>query len=142
VKRLLRATARYFSPHQGNDAIMVEPYHKQMQILLDIQLQFETLKDEVEINPAFSSENADLETLKEPLKRNLGCIEEYLNEIVDEYEKFYKVHQSSDPTLSLSKLPKLGEFIGKPTSESDIRKKFIEPVHRIMEALLHHLTSE
>ncbi len=145
VRRLLRATARCLSPNQNDDdAIMItiEPYHKQMQALIDIQLQFETFKDEVEINPALSSENADLKTLQETLKRNLGSIEEYLNDIVDEYEKVYKLHRNTTPTLPISKLPKLGEFIEKYSSGSDLATKFIRPAYQVMKVLLNLLTSE
>lgn len=144
VKRLLRATAQCLSPNQNDDAIMIaiEPYHKQMQALIDIQLQFETFKEEVEINPALSSENAELETLQETLKRNLDSIEDYLNDIVDEYEKIYTMHLNTTPTLPLSKLPKLGEFIGKHSGESDIKTKFRRPAYQVMKVLLNLLTSE
>lgn len=108
ARRLLRATARCFSS-DGNSLnvtmIILEPYEKQMQEIIDIQLQFETFIDEVESNPTLFSGGAGPTVLKGHLK----SIEGYLNDIIDEYENLYNVRADA-LTLSISKLPRLEEF--------------------------------
>jgi hypothetical protein len=137
IRRLLRAKARTISHDKsGSEVTMIrfEPYDKQMQTLIDIQLQFETLKEEAENHPSLLSAVDGLTT-------KLTNIESYLNDIVGEYEDCYK----SFPDNGLKPLPellKLQEFIGPYKLANGFKEKFKKPAHEVMEGLLKLLTSE
>ena len=135
VKRLLRATAQYLPPNQSETMILIEPYSKQMQALVDIQLQFETFVDEIKSNPKpFSTK------VSPTMKSDLETLEQYLNQIIDEYEALYKKHRplSTTTTLPLSELVKLKSFIGTRSFENE----FFIAGHRVRDALRERLISE
>jgi len=130
ARRILRATARESA--QGMILVRINPYGKELQTLIDIQLQFETLIDEVEARPDlfFSIGNAN------NLKSNLSSIEEYLNDIVDEYENLYQIQTGNSSSLPITKLPKLAEFIGKYRNAVDFQNRFKKPAREITGELL------
>ena len=88
---------------------MLEPYDKQMQTLVDIQLQFETFEDDLKQNSTLFPDDQ----MRNVLKIYFDIIEKYLHDIVEEYEDHYQKLTPSniDKTLPLYKLPKLKNFI-------------------------------
>ena len=150
VRRLLRATARCLPSAQDDvklvaatgkyeDMIMLEPYDKHMQELTRVQLQFETLRDEVASNytifPRTTRLNEDLVTI-------LTDIEEYLGHIITEYENHYRTPPSADHKLPISSLPRLNEFIKTFRYAVDFRVEFQMRVGQVMTVLHELLTSE
>jgi len=140
VRRLLRATARCLPPNQNDSEkimIMTAPYDKQMQILIGVQLQFETFIDQVDSNPTlFSTQTTNT------LKTELSCIEKYVNDIIGEYEDLYKINPDTTSQLaSIDKLPKLKEFIGKYSYADRFKEDFKHPAHEVMRILLDILNS-
>lgn len=135
VRRILRGAARCYLPNQNETIITREPYDKQMQALISTQLQFETLKVEVDSLSTLFSGKIDLTILLS----NLVYIEKYLNDIIGEYEDLYKNYPYDAPTIPISKLPKLGEFIGKYKNAIDFQEKFQEPAHQLIRLDLRNL---
>ena len=133
VKRLLRATAQYLPPTQSETMILIEPYFKQMQTLVDVQLQFETFVDEINSNPNLFSTK-----VSPTMKSDLETFEQYLNQIIDEFEAIYKKLGPLGTTLPLSELVKLKNFIGTRSFENE----FFIAGHRVRDALRGRLISE
>ena len=137
IRRLLRAKARAITEVNGAkvEMIVVSPYDKQAQQLVHVQLQFETLKEEVESRKDLFSGVPELQDLY----AKLGTIESYLNEIVGEYEdKFNLFHKGDLQPISL--FPKLAEFIGPFETANDFKTRFKQPAKEIVGGLLKLLT--
>ena len=128
VRRLLRAKARD-NPAMKDTLVRAQPYDEQMQILLDVQLDFEAFKHQAQSNsllfPADSGVQADLDS-----------IEKYLNEIVGEYETHFSLFTGGPPpTLPLARLCKLKDFIAKRQDGTHFDKRFKGPFHSVVAAL-------
>jgi hypothetical protein len=139
IKRLLQARARSISRNEeGEEVTVIEkaPYDEQMQALIAIQLQFESLADEAKSNPDLFSGIEELKDLPSYLK-NMG---EYLHCIVNEYEDSYRLF-SSDSLLAIEKLPELREFISTPHHKERITK-FRDPAYKAIAGLQKLLTSK
>ncbi len=141
VRRLLRGTAQYLPPDQQVTMILIEPYDKQMQVLIEIQLQFETFVDDVkqENSPLFPKDQPN-DQMRNVLKIYFKIIQHYLHAIVKEYENHYKILTSSNTktALSIYQLPKLKNFI----DEKSKRNTFFILGHRVREVLRDQLISE
>ena len=133
VRRLLRATARTLTDVKGTptEVIKLSPYDRQMQKLVKVQLQFETLKEEAESEKELFSGVLELQNLDE----TLGTIESYLRDIVTEYEESYKLFHEGDPQ-AISQFPKLAEFIGPYEHATDFKTNFRQPAKRIVAGIL------
>jgi hypothetical protein len=133
VRRLLRATARTITEVNGTttELIKLSPYDRQMQKLVQVQLQFETLKEEAESEKDLFAGVPELQDLN----KNLGTIESYLHDIISEYEKSSKLFQRGDPQ-PLSEFKKLAEFIGPYDSATDFKAKFKKPAKDIVQGIL------
>jgi hypothetical protein len=133
VRRLLRATARTIADVNGTttEVIKLSPYDRQMQKLVQVQLQFETLREEAESEKALFSGVPELQALDE----TLGTIESYLNDIVGEYEDSYRLFHGGD-LQPVSQFPKLAEFIGPYETATDFKTKFKQPAKQILKGIL------
>jgi len=136
VRRLLRATAQYLPPDRTEIMIMLEPYDKQMQTLVDIQLQFETFEDDIEQNSTLFPDDQ----MRNVLKIYFDIIEKYLHDIVEEYEEHYQKPTLSyiDKTLPLYKLPKLKNFIDDDSKDN----KYFKLARRARKVLRKQLNWE
>jgi membrane protein implicated in regulation of membrane protease activity len=133
VRRLLRATARTITEVNGTttEVIKLSPYDRQMQKLVQVQLQFETLKEEAESEEALFTGVPELQNLQGTLE----TIEKYLNRIVSEYEDSSKLFHSGDPQ-PLAEFPRLAEFIGPYESATDFKTEFKKPAKEIVKGIL------
>jgi hypothetical protein len=122
VRRLVRAKAR------ANDLIRGEPYDEQMESLLDIQLNFESLKHQAEANPQLFPINSGV-------RNALESIETYLNRIMDEYEKKLSLFAGAPATLPLAQLGELKEFIADHRAGTDFDKFLKGAFHNLVAAL-------
>ena len=115
--------------------ILIEPYFKQMQTVVDVQLQFETFVDEINSNPNLFSTK-----VSPTMKSDLETLEQYLNQIIDEYEALYKKlgPWGTTTALPLSELVKLKSFIDTRSFENE----FFIAGHRVRDALRGRLISE
>lgn len=135
IRRLLKAEARYLPPNVfDSDEIMIKigPYKKQLQALIDIQLIFERLMKEA---------NTDLfldVPEKDDIIQHLSKIENYLNDIIDEYESSYKILPQGDYYL-LSSLPELKGFIKSAKSSPDFKGMFKAPNKEIQSIIMELL---
>jgi hypothetical protein len=93
-------------------------YSEQMGELIDIQLDLEALGKEV-----VASTNSFTDARK--LESDIRAIEEYLNELIDEYEKKFQQFMSGHGSLSLTEPPQLHDFLG-PYQTSRFRTAFVE----------------
>lgn len=137
IRRLLRARARTVTDINGLkvEVIKLSPYDRQMQKLVHVQLQFETLKEEAESQKDLFSGVPELQALDQTLE----TIESYLNLIVGEYEGSYKLFHKGD-LQPISEFKNLAEFIGPYASAKDFKTKFKEPAKQIVGGILKLLT--
>lgn len=121
ARRLLRAKAVRPSPDDNRDDILIhrDIYNEQMQILNDVQLELETIKQEVKTSIDTSS-NAF--TNPHELKRSINSIESYLRKIVNEYEEKFKDFRGDPSSMPLSELESLKDFIGFSDENSFAKK--------------------
>lgn len=147
IRRLLRSRARILSQDAGtnSEAIVIKTlrYDEQMQVLTNVQLQFEFFCEEVQSNRHLFSGVDELKNLSQDLKK----IESYLNKIVGEYEDCYKSLPNQSfiddvPTIPIKNLPKLGEFIGKYENATSFKTEFKKPAKNVVAGLQKLLTSE
>jgi hypothetical protein len=110
-RRLLRAKAVISLQNDDRDDFEVarDVYDEQMQIINEIQLELETIKQEVQ-TAIDTSSSAFTDPHK--LRRNINSIESYLRKVVTEYEEKLKKFQGNPPSLPLSGLEVLKDFIG------------------------------
>jgi hypothetical protein len=136
VRRLLRATARTLADAKGTttEGIKLAPYDRLMQKLVQVQLQFETLREEAETEKNLFAGVPLLQNLDQTLE----LIESYLNDIVGEYEDSYKLFHKGD-LQPISEFPKLAEFIGPYDSAINFKARFKKPAKDILEGILQLL---
>jgi hypothetical protein len=124
ARRLLRAKAI------ESGAVHRDAYDNQMQDLMDAQLGFESFVERVEASPA----------LYPGLKNDFKVMEEYLDEILDEYSKNLFKFSGSPPTLPLKSLSQLEKFVASYTTGSAFDTKFKRPFDRVTTALQNLIT--
>ena len=113
-----------------------------MQELTALQLKFEFLRDEVISNESLFSATGEVQCLTDKLTN----IEEYLNQIVGEYEKCFESYPnqyfiSEVSYLSLDKLDNLKEFICKYAEATRFKDQFKGAANKVSKVLLNILTS-
>jgi hypothetical protein len=133
VRRLLRAKA---IGRLGTSEAVVrkKPFQQQMELLMDIQLEFEALKHRAEHNP-------DLFPGK--LATNLKIMESYLNNILEDYECKFKESTlpQPEPTLVLDKFLRVKEFTAFLSVKTEKEEKqsfavnFQGPFHNTVKSL-------
>jgi hypothetical protein len=137
VRRLLRAKAKFNLGNSKEAFVRKGPYEKQMERLMDIQLEFEALKHRAE-------NNADLFPKELELAELLEVMEKYLNEILKNYEtRPDDLKERTLPeygvVLPLRELKPLREFTDNLTGKSDDEKTFrccfSEPFHDTVKRL-------
>jgi hypothetical protein len=128
VRRLLRAKARKYIPETRVALVDAKPYEEQMLFLLDIQLDFESLKrraKSISRSPPINTE----------LAVKLESIEKYLNHIVDEYSDHFSEFTGQPPRRQLNEICHVAEFIAKRDPQSKFATEFQEPFHAAVETL-------
>jgi hypothetical protein len=112
-----------------------------MQVLIEIQLQFETFVDDVKQknSPLFPKDKLN-EQMQNVLKIYFKIIQHYLHAIVKEYENHYKILAFSDTKteLSINQLPNLKNFIDEKSKDNT----FFKLGHRVREVLRDQFFSE
>ncbi|MDJ0615811.1 MAG: hypothetical protein QNJ63_03520 [Calothrix sp. MO_192.B10] len=107
---------------------------KQMDILIDAELSIEHAHRIVQSEPQlFKSENSENTELK--LEESLDSIKEYLDEIIDEYEKSYRLFSDGVAFIRLSQFPKLCNFVGSKKQAHGSNAKFWKPIHDVLDIL-------
>ena len=102
IRRILLAEARFVS-NDGEIAIKAEPYRRQMQALINVQLRFEHLKRFIE-----KTDDNKLKQIEPFLKK----IESYLNKVILEYQVNY-IKISNNEVHPIDEFHCLGDFIKK-----------------------------
>jgi hypothetical protein len=126
IRRLLRADA-------SDSHIRVEFYDKQLQLLIDAQLSFESFVSRIRSNPKLFSRAPELEV-------KLKSVEKYLNHIVTEYEQNLSLIREQDE-VPLSRLPLLGEYIGPLKSATAFKSQFTIPFREALADLEKLMTA-
>lgn len=127
IRRILRARAL----SADESTIKVEPYNEQMLALIDVQLRFEYLKKEVE--------NTDLFLSARDMALDLYSIESCLNYVITEYEKTYRIMDTSFP---ISDLKYLKDFVARPKNSKYFGQMFFDPADRVLDIMLELLTKD
>ena len=128
IRRLLRAQCFIpVSNSQQQNAAKVhrDIYDKQMQNVNEVQLGLEAIKQEINTSIETSSGVFSSPGL---LKSHVDSMESYLRKIVKEYEENLRYFEGDPPALALSKLKKLGEFVG-PSDASEFNIEFVVKYH-------------
>ncbi|AOK20288.1 hypothetical protein WT26_31465 [Burkholderia cepacia] len=129
VRRLLRAKAVQCTDQAASSFIICqESYDKQMQVLVDIQLDFEAFKIRVENNPRIFPSDSGLAEV-------MNSIEQYLGNVVGEYEEYSWSFGGQSPTRPLTSLQHLHEFVMKFKRGGAFDMEFKKPFHKVVGAL-------
>jgi len=111
VRRLLRATA-ILGLGTENALVLKEPYERQMERLMDVQLEFEALNHQAENSPdLFSKALAD----------DLEKMEKYLNKVLKDYEESPNKFKDTKPLLT--ELKHVEEFVAMLKGKTEQEKK-------------------
>ncbi len=130
VRRILRSRIGY-SPNQdemNKHVIKVADYREQMDILMQSQLKFEVYAKQASQPGLFFAQGSNLKT-------ECGKIEEYLRDVIREYEINLTNFSEALPTRQLGDLPKLAEFIGPLEKGQPFDLKFKRPFKAALSAL-------
>jgi hypothetical protein len=144
IRRFLRARVRKIStanPNQETILLKTDRYDELMKELTVLQLKCEFFCDEVSSNPDLFA-SGDVKRLSE----NLTKIQEYLNQIVDEYENCYRSFPGQSfidqvDYIPLDNLDRLKEFISKYKEATCFKHQFKKAAGEVSEILLKVLTS-
>lgn len=110
VRRLLRARAVRIDSDAGKELVLGREYSKQLDKLIDAQLSFELAVHVVKSEPGLFEGASSGDTALD-LAAKLESVEDYLNEIITEYEKSYKTFTGNPPTKDFAELSKLRELL-------------------------------
>jgi hypothetical protein len=144
IRRFLRARTRKLSTsnqHQEIILLKTERYDELLKELTILQLKFEFFYDEVSSNPELFAAG-DVKSLAENLKK----MEEYLNQMVGEYEQCYTLYPNQYfleevPFIALENFDKLKEFIGRYKDATGFRHQFKKAADKVSGLLVGVLTS-
>jgi hypothetical protein len=126
ARRLLRAKAIEPVVH----LVHRDAYDNQMQDLMDAQLGFESFVERVKANPV----------LFPGLEVDFVEIQSYLNKILDQYINCLFKFSGSPPTLPLTSLSELKDFVAPYKKGSAFDTNFKRPFDRITKALQSLIT--
>ena len=126
ARRLLRGLSVVAKATDQPVSIMATHYDEQTLAIIDAQLEFENLADDVRTNAASF-------TSAEALAEELDRIEDYLSELISEYEDERRNFAGQPPQRSLDKLPHLENFLASYRREPT---KFQQGFQRLKK---HHL---
>jgi len=145
IKRRFRAKALRTIENDGKnpeEVVLIIEYHKLMEELNCVQLEFESYKRFAsknnklfdKVNVLYStSENVD--DRKKTIHDELENIEKYLNKVVKEYERVLEKYVEDPVYLSISFFPKANEFAGPGEESSKKRIKTKKSFKSIVEKL-------
>jgi hypothetical protein len=102
-------------------AIHADDYDKQMLAIMDAQLQFETLRDEVVTT-------AEVFTSHDLLSRELKGIDDHLSALISEYEKVRPGSRPKHASIPLGKLPSLRKFLAQGAEDREGFRQGFEPL--------------
>jgi hypothetical protein len=112
VRRLLRARLEYPEGSSGPRFVPKSEYDKQMEQVIDAELEFESILRRIEGNVPLFGKNSRLD----------GClddIEKPLTNTVKEFRKELRNFSGNPPRMNLEKLPKLELFLGLNNRDED-----------------------
>ena len=119
-KKEIEGTTRYY--------LSIDDYHSYMQLINETQLQLEVLEKDI-------TSNAKLFTHKAEITSNIDKMEEYLNQIVDEYEHTtIQVESDSQGKLLTINYPKLHDLVGNYRG-SEFRTEFVHAYYSSLEKI-------
>lgn len=125
ARRILRG--RTISSEAPGRLVPLELYDANFDVLNDAQLDFENLARDVDTSAkAFAEPKA--------LVENLRSMDDYLGELIGEYEDSRHRFSGSAPSLPLGELPRLEDFLG-PVKGSDFLKQVVYPYHDVQKAI-------
>jgi hypothetical protein len=101
IRRLLRATSLISSDDENSKDIKVnrDAYDKKMQVINDVQLELEAIKQEIQTSIETAS---NVFTNPAALKDHVSSMESYLRKIVTEYEESLRKFKGDPPHLALT----------------------------------------
>lgn len=129
IRRLLRARAqRGGSVTESETTIRCGVYEEFMGELNEVQLRLEGYKRRVHSEEPLFRKSEGLESALEEM-------EKYLHDIIEEYENALRSYEEGPPNLSITRLPKLAEFIAPRMSSPKIYNGIFVPFRRALDSL-------
>ena len=130
VRRTLRAEVGFSAEIEimkGRE-LTAAAYREQMDSLMEAQLTFEVHAKQADDHSLFFAHG---EQLAPDFKR----IEEYLRQIIEEYERCFVNFTGTPAAMALADLPKLAEFIGPDNVKGDFHRNFKFAFRDVLSAL-------
>jgi hypothetical protein len=134
IRRLLRAKAVRIDLDTRREIVLGEEYSKQLDKLIEAQLSFELAVQVVKSEPELFVDSGSGDTAPD-LAAKLESVEDYLNEIINEYEKSYKTFTGDPAIKDFSELPKLREFIGPFSEANELKERVVAPFYKALEII-------
>lgn len=134
IRRLLRARAVRIDLDTGKEIVLGEEYSRELDKLIDAQLSFELAVHVVRSEPGLFEASSSSDTAPD-LAAKLESVEDYLNEIITEYENYYKTFTGKPAVKDFSELPKLREFIGSSSEAKELKERVITPFYQALEMI-------
>lgn len=133
VKRLRRLIRASNTPSGGGYPafVKVEDYDKLMEEINEIQLQIEVLAKETEAFQGIFSAHAELQN-------NIDKMEEYLNNIINEYEHVAPEATGDPLVYSLASVPQASDLLG-PYQGSSFRTEFVKTYYEALDKVRSEL---
>jgi len=134
VRGVARTGVRRSVPSYSDKWIPKAAYDDQMNHLDEAQLEFENMKDEMEASKGRYKRNAD------EIIKLFGCLEEYLGNLVTEWEDKDNKHrpEGRPPSLRVGDLCRLDDLI-TPDRERPFFTKFSPQFHELCKLLLKNI---
>ena len=131
ARRLFRAKGLYRYEDMSIDIVIPDEYDKCLESLNDAQLELENLARDV---------NNSQQAFSHPTKivKSLRTMENYLSDLVGEYEKKRGTDLLREEKIDLEQLPLLCNFL-VTASQSRFSPELIEPYHEVQEAIRQDL---
>ncbi|MBI5084490.1 MAG: hypothetical protein HZB13_07830 [Acidobacteria bacterium] len=125
ARRLLRARA--ISTRQDVEVVLACQYDTCFDMLNDAQLDLEDLARDVETSAkAFSDSKA--------LVHQLRSMDNYLGELISEFETSRRRFSGGEATLPLTQLPLLADFL-RPMKKSRFLQEMVVPYHKVQQGI-------
>jgi hypothetical protein len=122
ARRLLRGRGLTPRGEPPADHVLAAVYDAQIDVLNEAQLAFEHIRRDV-----VTSETAFAEANYESLVKALGKLDEYLGELVTEFESCRRMFAGDPASCRLGSLPKLEKFLGD--GQTPFQQTFVYAYH-------------
>lgn len=129
ARRMLRAkgfAVPYYKNEDDNKLLSLAVYDLHMDAINDSQLELESIRQEITTNKSCFSDDS-------LITGSLKAMDEYLGELVSEYEVNRPAFSGNPPTLRIGQLTEMKKFLSKTKKEDmeGFKKRFSENCNKV-----------